>query len=96
MAASILDVMTIPYIMSFAPETGTNTGTLFSVTLMVIVCVSLISVPLLGAVIDAVGNYNSLFFSMIVTAALSLIPISILFRVSKRLKKPEVTPAIEE
>ena len=96
MAASILDVMTIPYIMSFAPETGTNTGTLFSVTLMVIVCVSLVSVPLLGAVIDSVGNYSSLFFAMIITAALSLILIALLFRFSKRLKKPEATQAIEE
>ncbi len=96
MAASILDVMTIPYIMSFAPETGTNTGTLFSVTLMVIVCVSLVSVPLLGAVIDSVGNYNSLFFSMIITAALSLIPISLLFKFSKRLKKPAVAETVNE
>ena len=89
MAASILDVMTIPYIMSFAPETGTNTGTLFSVTLMVIVCISLVSVPLLGFIIDTAGNYSSLFVSMIITAALSMIPIALLFKYAKRLPQPQ-------
>ena len=55
-----------------------------------------LGVPLLGAVIDAVGNYNSLFFSMIITAALSLIPIALLFRYSKLLKKPETVQVTEE
>ena len=50
----------------------------------------------IGAVIDAVGNYNSLFFSMIITAALSLIPIALLFRYSKLLKKPETVQVTEE
>jgi hypothetical protein len=33
---------------------------------------------------------------MIITAALSLIPISLLFRYSKKLKKPETVQATEE
>ena len=49
-----------------------------------------------ASVIDAVGNYDSLFFSMIITAALSLIPIALLFRYSKLLKKPETVQVTEE
>lgn len=85
-SSSVLDVMTIPYVMSFAPSTGTNTGTLYSTTLMVIVCTSLFCVPLLGWIIDVTGNYNSLFYSMIITCAIAFLPLLGLVKYSGRLR----------
>lgn len=82
-AASVMDVITIPYIMSFAPKGGTNTGTLYSTTVTITVCVSLVAVPILGFIIDFSGQYSSLFWTMLITTAVALGPCYKLWKLSK-------------
>ncbi len=84
MASSIMDVLVIPYVMSFAPSTK-NVGTLYSTAVMFISVTSLISTPLLGLIITNTGSYSTLFYVMIVCSALSLIPNVFLYRISKLL-----------
>lgn len=89
--ASVMDVMIIPYVMSFAPSSGTNTGTLYSTTLMIIVCTSLFVVPLLGWIIDITGNYSSLFYTMIITCAIAFLPLLGLAKYGKEPNQEEDT-----
>ena len=84
--SSILDVISVPYIMSFAPSDGTNTGTLFSLTNTITLCTSLISVPLVGWIINMTGSYSSVFTTMIATCLLALLPLVRLVRYSRTIR----------
>ena len=77
---SIVNVVAVPYIMSHAPEDGTHTGTLNSSVSTLRLLVSIVSVPLVGALIDMSGSYNSIFIIMIVACVLALIPVFLLIR----------------
>lgn len=77
---SIVNVVSVPYIMSHAPEDGTHTGTLNSSVSTLRLLVSIVSVPLVGALIDLSGSYNSIFIIMIVACVLALIPVFLLIR----------------
>ena len=85
MASSIMDVLVIPYVMSFAPEKSKNTGTLYSTAVMFVTVSSLFSTPLLGLIIEKSGHYNTLFYVMIICAVASLIPNIFLYKTAKKL-----------
>ncbi len=82
---SIVDVITLPYVLSFAPEGSNVTGTIYSMTVSALVWFSVINVPLMGKIIDITGNYDSLFYSMIISAALAVIPLAALQRKLKKI-----------
>ncbi len=77
---SAVNVVAIPYIMSFAPDDGENTGTLISTVATLRFLVSTLTVPVVGALIDISGNYSSIFVTMAVTCAIALIPLFALMR----------------
>ena len=82
--SSILDVMILPYIMSFAPEDGADIGTLYSSVQTINICTSLVAVPIVGWLIDLTGNYSSLFLIMIISCAICYIPLAGLKRFSEQ------------
>jgi MFS family permease len=86
MANSVVDVLTIPFFMSFVPKGSDANGTMFSACLSIMICSTVFIVPLLGFLIDVTGTYSTLFYTMIITASLALIPLSQLKKIEKRHK----------
>jgi MFS family permease len=81
---SIFDVITIPYTMSLMPEGLNRASTIYSTTLAIMSITSAIVVPFLGFVIDAAGNYNALFYSMSIAAAIGFIPLQMIIRIDRK------------
>lgn len=79
-SGAILDVITLPYVVSLVPEKQNANGTVFSVTLSLMVALTIVIVPLLGALIDWLKDYDVLFYSMVVTSFLAAIPLYFLNR----------------
>lgn len=83
-SGSLLDVITLPYVVSLVPSEQNATGTIFSVTLSSMVVLTIINVPLLGAIIDWTKNYDVLFYAMILTSLLAVVPLYFLNKFNAR------------
>lgn len=81
---SIFDILTIPYAMSFVPEGSNASGTIISIIIVILGIFAIVIVPLCGFLIDITGEYNTLFYSMVVAALLALIPLWVLHRLNRK------------